>query len=164
MTTLIAATTADVQTIHDIAQRVWSVHYIPHIITQAQMDYMMEWMYSADSLAKQMNEGKLFWLIQHEGETAGYISISNEDGHLFLHKFYIDLPYQKLGIGSSILNQAITNFAGAIDIRLQVNRKNYKAINFYFKNGFSIERAEDFDIGNGYLMEDFVMVKRLTNS
>jgi len=44
-------------------------------------------------------------------------------------------------------------------IRLQVNRKNYKAINFYFKNGFTIESVGDFDIGGGYYMNDFVMIK-----
>jgi ribosomal protein S18 acetylase RimI-like enzyme len=45
-------------------------------------------------------------------------------------------------------------------MRLQVNRKNVKAINFYFKNGFVIEDAKDFDIGSGYFMKDFVMIKK----
>jgi RimJ/RimL family protein N-acetyltransferase len=40
---------------------------------------------------------------------------------------------------------------------LTVNRKNHKSINFYFKNGFRIEEVKDFDIGNGYKMEDFIM-------
>jgi hypothetical protein len=39
-----------------------------------------------------------------------------------------------------------------------VNRQNYKAINFYFKLGFKIQTVADFDIGNGYVMNDFVMV------
>jgi diamine N-acetyltransferase len=46
------------------------------------------------------------------------------------------------------------------ELRLTVNRKNFKAINFYFKNGFIIESVKDFDIGNGYLMEDFVMLRK----
>ena len=46
------------------------------------------------------------------------------------------------------------------EMRLQVNRQNYKAINFYFKVGFVIERVADFDIGDGYFMNDFVMVYR----
>ena len=45
-------------------------------------------------------------------------------------------------------------------IRLQVNRMNYKAINFYFKHGFVIEKVADFDIGDGYFMNDFVMIWR----
>jgi ribosomal protein S18 acetylase RimI-like enzyme len=44
-------------------------------------------------------------------------------------------------------------------ITLSVNRQNFKSINFYFKNGFKIKSVEDFDIGNDYEMNDFVMVK-----
>ena len=39
-----------------------------------------------------------------------------------------------------------------------VNRMNYKAVNFYFKSGFTIEKVADFDIGDGYFMNDFVMI------
>ena len=42
-------------------------------------------------------------------------------------------------------------------LTLTVNRQNYKAINFYFKLGFKIQTVADFDIGNGYVMNDFVM-------
>ena len=43
-------------------------------------------------------------------------------------------------------------------VRLTVNRKNFKAINFYFKQGFIIEEVKDFDIGNNYEMNDFIML------
>lgn len=161
MLKLIPATPADNQTIHDIAERVWSKHYIPNIITQAQMDYMMEWMYSADSLAKQMAEGARFFMLNYKGDTVGYISINDTNGDLFLNKFYIDTEYQRLSLGSNALALALAEFPAAKTMRLQVNRKNFKAINFYFKNGFTIEKAEDFDIGNNYLMEDYVMLKKL---
>jgi ribosomal protein S18 acetylase RimI-like enzyme len=161
MLKLIPAKIADTQTIQDIAERVWSKHYIPNIITQDQMDYMMEWMYSADSLAKQMAEGARFFMMNYNGQTVGYISINDNNGDLFLNKFYIDTEYQRLNLGSQALNMALSEFSHAKTISLQVNRKNFKAVNFYFKNGFSIERAEDFDIGNNYLMEDYVMLKKL---
>lgn len=164
MLKLIPATAADSQTIHDIAQHVWAVHYVPAIITQEQMDYMMQWMYSADSLAKQMADGAQFFMLEYDGNTVGYMSISNDAGNLFLNKFYIDTEYQRLHLGSQALDLALAVFGGAKTMRLQVNRRNFKAINFYFKNGFSIEKAEDFDIGNNYLMEDFVMLKVLTST
>ncbi|MBK7966419.1 MAG: hypothetical protein IPK10_14825 [Bacteroidetes bacterium] len=41
---------------------------------------------------------------------------------------------------------------------MTVNRTNLKAINFYFKKGFTIEEVKDFDIGNNYFMNDFVML------
>jgi ribosomal protein S18 acetylase RimI-like enzyme len=45
---------------------------------------------------------------------------------------------------------------------LTVNRQNFKAINFYFKNGFVIDEVADFEIGNGFVMNDFVMKKELS--
>jgi ribosomal protein S18 acetylase RimI-like enzyme len=48
---------------------------------------------------------------------------------------------------------------GITSMKLTVNRKNVQAINFYFSQGFRIDHAEDFDIGSGYVMNDFVMVK-----
>jgi ribosomal protein S18 acetylase RimI-like enzyme len=39
---------------------------------------------------------------------------------------------------------------------LQVNRNN-KAVEFYKKFGFEIIDEQDFDIGNGYYMNDFIM-------
>ncbi len=123
------------------------------------MDYMMEWMYSDASLTKQMADGARFFMMNHNGQTVGYISINDNNGDLFLNKFYIDTDYQRLNLGSQALNMALAKFPHAKTISLQVNRKNFKAVNFYFKNGFSIDRAEDFDIGNNYLMEDYVMLR-----
>ena len=74
MLILIPATPADNQNIQNIAERVWSKHYIPNIITQDQMDYMMEWMYSDASLTKQMADGARFFMMNHNGQTVGYIS------------------------------------------------------------------------------------------
>jgi ribosomal protein S18 acetylase RimI-like enzyme len=164
MLILIPATPADNQTIYNIAERVWSKHYIPNIITQDQMDYMMEWMYSDASLTKQMTDGDRFFMLNYKGDTIGYISVSDNNGDLFLNKFYIDTEYQRLNIGSEALNAALAHFPTAKTMRMQVNRKNFKAVNFYFKNGFTIEKAEDFDIGNNYLMEDYVMLRNFIPS
>jgi len=57
------------------------------------------------------------------------------------------------------LLQKVCNHAkenGANTLQLQVNRNNI-AVNFYKKHGFKIIAEEDFDIGNGYFMNDYVM-------
>jgi ribosomal protein S18 acetylase RimI-like enzyme len=46
-------------------------------------------------------------------------------------------------------------------VRLNVNRQNYKSINFYFKLGFKIEKVVDIDLDKGYQMNDFIMLHRL---
>ena len=82
-----------------------------------------------------------------------------EDGTAFIHKFYVNQDFAGKGIGTSAFKLLKTKTGKSI-FRLTVNRRNITAINFYFRNGFRIERAADFDIGDGFVMEDFVMVAR----
>ncbi len=63
-------------------------------------------------------------------------------------------------MGSEVFRQLLALMSNLEAVRLQVNRQNMKAINFYFKMGFVIEQVADFDIGDGYFMNDFVMVYR----
>jgi ribosomal protein S18 acetylase RimI-like enzyme len=151
----------DTKLIAQLADKIWRKHYID-IITIDQIEYMLRKMYSADSLKKQMGEGQLFTLVYDSGSPCGYISISSKDNqHYFLHKFYIDNQKQRSGIGAELLQYVISTLITPQTIELTVNRQNYKAINFYFKNGFVIKETADFDIGNGYFMNDFIMIKHI---
>ena len=152
------ADSGDVDLIYALAEKIWKVHY-PDIITMDQIDYMLKMMYSKEALKKQMEEGQQFLIAFNGDEAVGYISFSvKEKGEYFLHKFYIDTTRHRNGIGGHFFNQVFSNFEDLTAIRLTVNRKNYKAINFYFKQGFVIEEVKDFDIGNNYEMNDFIML------
>jgi hypothetical protein len=84
--------------------------------------------------------------------------VNNVDGdEWFLNKFYIDQTLSAKGMGSRAFHLLMDKLQPS-KVTLTVNRKNYKSINFYFKNDFMIHEVKDFDIGNGYFMEDFVMV------
>jgi diamine N-acetyltransferase len=85
----------------------------------------------------------------------------DEKDEYFLHKFYVEVDEQGKGFGTKLFEHIVKELKDARSIRLTVNRKNYKAINFYFKNGFVIDEVADFDIGKGYFMNDFVMLKKL---
>jgi diamine N-acetyltransferase len=153
----------DCKLISQLADKIWHIHY-PPIIGLAKVDYMLELMYSENSLKKQMNEGHHFYLIEDNGNSFGYLSFSTKDDeNYFLHKIYIDNSEQKKGVGTQVLKLLYSLFKNPKSLTLTVNRGNYKSINFYFKNGFIISKCEIFDIGNGHVMDDFVMVKYFTN-
>jgi diamine N-acetyltransferase len=149
--------------IADLADRIWHAYYAEFISLQ-QIDYMLDKFYGQASLLEQIDQGQQFYKIMDSTDVMGFVSISQkEDSEFFIHKFYI-LP-EKHGkhIGSKVMDMlrdlmVKNSKARTTRIRLTVNRQNYKAINFYFKNGFIIEKVEDFDIGNGYFMNDFVML------
>lgn len=163
--TLNPANENDLPAIADMAKEIWNRHY-PAIIGQVQVDYMLNKMYSYDALRKQMSEGQLFFLINDEENMAGYLSVSseNDNKNLFIHKFYIYSDRQKQGIGAAVFEKILSLFPQSEEIRLQVNRQNHTAINFYFKVGFTIERVADFDIGDGYFMNDFIMLWKRKNA
>jgi ribosomal protein S18 acetylase RimI-like enzyme len=151
----------DTDLIADLAEKIWKDHYIS-IISMDQIEYMLKKMYSTESLKQQMKDGHVFTLVFLDEIPIGYISISTKDNqHYYLHKFYITSEVQRKGLGSELLGHILSGLPNASGIELTVNRKNFKAINFYFRNGFAIQDVADFDIGEGYFMNDFIMHRRL---
>jgi ribosomal protein S18 acetylase RimI-like enzyme len=156
-------TKEDLPIVRELAQRIWNDHY-PDIIGQEQVDYMLEKMYDLNSLELQLEKGDIFYL-SAVGESeadlvyAGFASVKDfGDGRWFLNKLYVDTELQRSGLGKGLMDFLVEEHS-MIELRLQVNRQNYKAINFYFRNGFVIESVADFDIGDGYFMNDFIMLK-----
>ena len=47
--------------------------------------------------------------------------------------------------------------AGASSLELRVNRGNVAAIGFYRKNGFTVHAEDRREIGNGFVMDDYLM-------
>ena len=148
----------DIFTIQALAHEIWNDHY-PAIIGQEQVDYMLNRMYNADSMLQQMHAGQQFFLIMDNEIPMGFASVEKKgDGKYFLNKCYIKTSVQRGGIGSWAIRTILEKYTDCKELRLQVNRQNYKAINFYFKMGFVIEQVADFDIGDGYFMNDFIML------
>jgi ribosomal protein S18 acetylase RimI-like enzyme len=50
---------------------------------------------------------------------------------------------------------------GCQSLWLQVNKQNHGAIGFYRSAGFEVVREAVFEIGDGFVMDDYVMAKRV---
>jgi diamine N-acetyltransferase len=154
-------TTADIPLIRELTFRVWPQTY-REILTNEQIDYMLEMMYSPSSLEKQMQDGCSF-IIVYANETpvgfASYQLIGNNVAKL--HKIYVLPSQQGKGTGNFLLDYIIKQVKekGAASLQLQVNRNNTAKV-FYEKKGFTVIKEADFDIGNGYYMNDYVMEKK----
>ena len=155
------ATIEDIEIIRALAKQTFPVTY-QKILTSEQIDYMMEWMYSAESLKNQMEkEHHIYYLAYEECEPAGYVSIQQEGPDLFhLQKIYV-LPYfQKYELGRQLFEQAIKGIKELhpepCRMELNVNRHN-PALGFYEHMGMQKLREGDFPIGNGFYMNDYIM-------
>jgi ribosomal protein S18 acetylase RimI-like enzyme len=152
----------DISCIQEIAGKTWPSAY-EKVLGKQQVEYMLGLFYSRLALEEQMKNHHHFYLALQNYLPIGFTSFSKIDEGLYkLQKLYV-LPYaQKTGAGRTLLETVMTiaKSMGAVRLQLNVNRKNV-AKDFYSKAGFTVIKEEDIDIGNGYLMNDYVMSKTL---
>ncbi len=158
------ATLDDIGLINSLAREAFPATY-KNILSPSQIEYMMEWMYSPRSLESQINGTHTYFLAYKEGKACGYVSVENEgNGRFHLQKIYVLPGYQGKGIGVSLFETAEKfakeNHPAPRTMRLNVNRNN-SAIGFYKKMGMYKVDEGDFDIGNGFFMNDYIMEIKL---
>jgi len=152
----------DIPLIRELCYKVWPQTFAS-ILSQDKIDYMLEYMYSAASLKKQMDEGSQFILVSENDEPVGYAAYLHKDHNIYkLDKIYVLQSQQGKGTGRFVVDYVVHEIKkkGATALQLQVHRQN-KAINFYEKLGFVIIEEKDFDIGEGFFMNDYVMERKL---
>lgn len=168
MISIVAATKQHIPTIRKLAKHFWPVAF-KSILTAEQIDYMMEMMYSYVALEKQMNEGHQYAIAQENNDNVGYVSYEtnhNQSNKTKIHKLYISPNHQRHGIGKAMLDY-VAHHALQSDnnaLFLNVNKYNTKAINFYNKHHLFLAKEETIDIGNGFVMDDFVFELTLNQS
>lgn len=151
------ATLNDIEAIQSISSITWLNTYT--FLPQGQIEYMLDLMYSTTSLQQQMQNGHHFYVAVIDDEIIGFASVSKQnDSVCKLNKLYVLPTTQKTGAGKALVQKVIA-FAKenkAKEIQLQVNRNN-NAKDFYLKQGFTILYEADFEIGNGFYMNDYIM-------
>jgi N-acetylglutamate synthase-like GNAT family acetyltransferase len=148
----------DIATIRQIATITWPDAYGTYI-SKAQLDYMLDMMYSGDSLEDQMNKGHQFYIAEHNSKAIGFASVSKEeDNACKLNKLYVLPTAQKTGAGKALLFKTIdyARSLAASCVYLQVNKQN-NAQQFYSKHAFTVREASILEIGGGYIMDDYIM-------
>ncbi len=139
------------------------------ILTPEQIDYMMDWMYSAANLERQMTEQMhKYFIAESGGLPCGYLSLNrdgvSEDRRVLFHlqKIYVLPEFQGRHIGSALFDHAVEFIRDAVKgdparIQLNVNRYNTRAYKYYLAKGMTVAYQGDFPIGNGYYMNDYIM-------
>ncbi len=161
MIKIVKAGLHDIPVIQALAAEIWPVTF-EHILSLEQINYMMDMMYSDSALEQQMvSQGHQFLLARQNDRNIGYLSFElnyKSEKTTKIHKIYLLPETQGQGIGKRLIEEAAV-FAlqhGNDTLSLNVNRDN-NAINFYKRIGFEIAGQENIAIGNGFLMEDYIM-------
>lgn len=155
----------DIPIIQDIAYRTWPSTF-KNILTVEQIQYMLEQMYHTEELQQRMKmEGQNFYLIEDESQTLGFLELALHyptPQTTKIHKIYILPTAQHKGLGQKLFEFAEMQAVSANNEHLILNVNKFNsAISFYEKLGFKKIDQEVIDIGNGFVMDDYVYSKSL---
>jgi ribosomal protein S18 acetylase RimI-like enzyme len=166
--TITIADAADIPAIQRLADETWRRHYAG-ILSDAQIDYMLATGYSAAALEK-------FFVLPDAGLALARINARavgfaawyplHEVREMKLDKLYVLPEHQHAGIGRALIEHVVARarVSHLPAVTLNVNRGNVKAVAAYERCGFRIRARGDFPIGNGFIMEDYVMVRELEDA
>ena len=159
-------TEADTERLAALAREIWIAHY-PAIISNAQIEYMLAQRYAPRVVRAELARDDLWWdklLVAGTG-MAGFASylLTGTPGELKLDKLYVHPAHQRRGYGGRMIDRAceVGRQRGCDRLVLAVNKGNRDAIAAYLKHGFRVGEAVVKDIGGGFVMDDFVMIKNI---
>jgi ribosomal protein S18 acetylase RimI-like enzyme len=155
----------DVDRLVVLARTVWHAHY-PGIITAAQIEHMLNERYRSDAIRGELGRDGVWWdALTENGGLAAFANyfVTGARGELKLDKLYVDPARQRAGLGGMLLDHVceVARRHGCDRLVLAVNKRNAGAIAVYRKHGFAIESAVVKDIGNGFVMDDYVMSRMI---
>lgn len=142
-----------------LANEIWHQHFIP-IIGEAQVDYMVEKFQSYPAISKQIKEdGYEYFRIYLDDIFAGYTGVHAENDALFLSKLYIKKDCRGHRLASHALNYLINicKERKLTKIWLTCNKYNDNTLAVYDHLGFKITDEQVADIGNGFVMDDYIL-------
>lgn len=172
--TLTPVCVPDFAMLRELAETIWLQHYTG-IVSSDQIDFMLAGRFSEEALQTHIQAGdRWLMLLRVAGTPVGYCGyeLAGLDGDgiamaaMKLGQLYLLKSYRGLRLGRFML----AHVEGQAHLRerrmiwLQVNRRNTGAIDFYRTAGFAVIREAAFEIGGGFVMDDFVMAKDITGA
>jgi ribosomal protein S18 acetylase RimI-like enzyme len=171
--TLTPAAEQDFAVLRELAGTIWRKHYAA-IVSAAQIEYMLAGRCSDETLREHMQAAdKWLELLRVSGTPVGYCGceLTGMDGDgnevtpaaMKLGQLYVLESHRGMGLGRFMLRHVEDRARGLSSrgIWLQVNKRNTGAIAFYQAAGFEVVREAVFEIGGGFVMDDYVMAKQV---
>lgn len=171
--TLTPVTAPDFAVLRELAGTIWRQHYAG-IISAAQIEYMLAGRLTNEALRQHMKAAdRCLELLRASGAPVGYCGYELADmddgggehspAAMKLGQLYVLEAHRGMGFGRFMLGliESRARELGREKIWLQVNKQNHGAIGFYRSAGFEFIREAVFDIGGGFVMDDYVMAKRV---
>ncbi|MBY0433354.1 MAG: GNAT family N-acetyltransferase [Cyclobacteriaceae bacterium] len=155
----------DWRVIQSIAHATWPDTY-GRLLPIRQLEYMLDLISSEQSLKHQMERNQQFFIGYLANDSSvGFASVEEHyksAGDLMIHKLYLLSEFHGKGIGKAFIDY-ISGLATQTEhdtLILKVFFKNQEAIRFYERLGFRSIGEEMTELGNGYSVLDYIMIKK----
>lgn len=160
-------TNEDIEKLAQLAHDIW-FEYWPERIGEAQTSYMVEKFQSLDAIKRDMAKNAYeYWFVRDESnEIVGYTGghVEEETNRFFISKIYLLKTSRGHGYASDVIRfyEELCQSRKLRAMYLTVNKYNDNAIRAYDAKGFKTIDACESDIGEGFIMDDFIMEKEVT--
>jgi len=142
-----------------LASEIWHEHYTG-IIGIEQVRYMLARFQSVEAITAQIDSSELiYYNIYHAGDPVGYLAVQLRPEELFLSKLYIKKLARSRGLGRRAVG-FIKNIASENCLKriaLTINKHNKNSLTAYEQLGFAKYGDTVTDIGEGYVMDDYLL-------
>lgn len=160
MITFKNATENDIPLIQNLAEKSWNSAY-SKILSKDQIEYMLREMYSVEEISNHLkNANYFYYLILQDEIPAGFIGFEfhYEKNTTKLHRIYLLEEFKGKGLGKKGLEFLKEKVQESSDQRIILNvNKDNPAKKIYESQGFQVYHEEVFDIGNGFVMDDYLL-------
>lgn len=143
------------QKLQQLADVIWHQCY-KDLLSAKQIDYMLEKFLSVPVFKRQEKEGYIYRGLFVDDEMVGFTASHDEKEEVFLSKLYLLEQYHHKGLGRKMIEDVINLYPQAEKMYLTVNKHN-ETLEMYRHLGFEITSQQVSDIGEGYVMDDYVM-------
>lgn len=150
-----------VERVSALANVIWHEHY-PGIISDEQIDHMLSHYHSKEALKQELADGYIFRIIQADGQDIGYCGFHNEGDRVYIGKLYILKEYRGKGYGKQMFRM-IDDYTRSQGLKIEYLRthKRNPTLDVYKRSGFRIVQEVTTQIGDGYVMDDYILEKHL---
>ena len=149
------------------ADEIWH-EYWPALIGEAQTDYMVDQFQSRAAIDRDMAEHDYeYWLLRDDdGKLVGYTGghVEPETNRFFISKIYLykEERGKHYATATIAFYDELCRERGLRAMYLTVNKHNDLGIRAYTAKGFETIECVETDIGRGFIMDDYIMEKRVS--
>ena len=156
--TIKKATISDLEVIQEISKQTFMETFADVNSAENMENYVQDNFNSAQVASEINNRESAFYLASLENETVGYLKLNFGNAQtemvnkqaIEIHRIYVSKAFLGKKIGQLLLDEAkkIAQQSGADYLWLGVWEENYRALQFYRKNGFVEFDKHIFTLGN----------------